>query len=653
MKAPQNAQTTNQHHKEEEPNNVMPNQIYHRYRVADIPREDLHPDNLYDIVATSVSSPSLFWAQIFARDALERQTFLYQTLNEVYANSVYENYVPMPGDVCVAQYTLDDNWYRCKVNFINNNGYINVTHIDFGSSEDVDVTRIRRISSDLAAVKIQAIKCSLYFVDGSPREWSLEMIEAFRSAVLDVKCRVKCVEVKDSVCFVEVYSDKVNDMLQEMKNKSELNPAALPEQPMDTLPQRSEPIHQVMSVSSDTITTPTMSRDERIPTTIADHSSQPMSTQPMTTPSVSHDQRIPTTIADQSSQPMSTEPMTTATMSHEQPLATNNPIIPEQSSQSISPNTITTPSALPGQSQPMSDMNTSDQPSQLPSIESVSTPMELPKQDPNIPETTLPATESEVTHPEVNDSTPHIALSGQVPHIPGPPSSPLPDINQQGQPSTSSDKLSNSLSSSSSEVDLKLPLSPSRHSNFVPRQKFEAVVSSVVSPIEFQAVLSDPELLSKLDELHAKLQEHCNATPYDPSIMYKYNDVCAVRSSKDKEWHRATVVFSYKNSFSVQFLDIDAKERVPVEYMRPVPSWAEALPPRCIMCCLGGIVKRPGMTNFGKDASEKFKSLVLNKKFTCQDISRKKNCYMIDLLDESGRPSVARELIDGGKYRLY
>lgn len=620
-------------------------EVFHRYRLADIPCETMTINSWYDIVVTSVSSPNVFWVQLFQIDALERQNTLYQTLEGLYTNSPYKNYVPMVGDVCAAQYTKDDNWYRSKVNYINNNGYINVTHIDFGSSEDVDVSSIRRITNDLASIPRQAIKCSLYLPDRSQRDWSPEMIETFGVKVLDVKCSAEVKAVKDNVFYLEIYDEsgnKINDVFNKRMTDESAGKTQAASETTNALPEKSMeplPVSHMSTLSCQT----------------SDSSTFPgQSTQPIPTPSATE----PQVLQDQFSETVPTESTTITDVLPGQSVpppstsSSTNPVLPGQPSQQELPDSTTTPKVLPEQSmQPthadsiesnggLVDQSSSQSlpPEQLQTHIPVSTPDmsdQATQQEPRSNPTANPSFEN-VNTPMSDQASQQQARSNPIAN----PSS------------ESADRSSGTLSSSSSEVDLKCatPKSP-KQGNYIPRPRFEAVVSSVITPREFHMVLTDPVLLEKLEALSTQLQSHCNSSPYDPAVKYDFDEVCAIKSSEDKEWYRGRIMFCrQKDQFAVQLMDLDTKETITPENIRPIPEWFKDLPPRRILCCLGGITKRAGMTIFGRDAIDKFTSLVLNNKFTCQEISRFKNSYMVDLLDESGQPSVSKELIDAGKY---
>lgn len=63
--------------------------------------------------------------------------------------------------------TEDNQWYRAKVLAYSSEDRVCVGYIDFGNSEEVELTRLRPINKDLLALATQAIPCSLAGIIGS------------------------------------------------------------------------------------------------------------------------------------------------------------------------------------------------------------------------------------------------------------------------------------------------------------------------------------------------------------------------------------------------------------------------------------------------------------------------------------------------------
>ena len=54
--------------------------------------------------------------------------------------------MPTVNEVCAAQYSLDNGWYRAQVNRILNDGTIHLTFVDYGNEEEVEETKVRLLT---------------------------------------------------------------------------------------------------------------------------------------------------------------------------------------------------------------------------------------------------------------------------------------------------------------------------------------------------------------------------------------------------------------------------------------------------------------------------------------------------------------------------
>lgn len=169
--------------------------------------EPVSTDGSFEAVVTDVENPSCVWAQLCTPEALERQDQLKTKLQVLYSNSSHEKYVPSVGEVCVAQFSFDSEWYRAKVDIVNNTGTLRVTYIDFGNHEDVTVEKIRRITEDLVAFPRQALKLSLHGIASScpSGNWSSEATSFLKSKILSIKCKVQVSRQHNEILFVQLY----------------------------------------------------------------------------------------------------------------------------------------------------------------------------------------------------------------------------------------------------------------------------------------------------------------------------------------------------------------------------------------------------------------------------------------------------------------
>lgn len=182
--------------------------FFKKLNMESVPSEDF-----VKVVVTEIENPSCLWVQLCTAEALERQNKLKELLQVSYCDSVYENYVPSSGEVCVAQFSLDHCWYRAKVDIVNNTGTLKVTYIDFGNHEDIAVDKVRRITDDLVRFPRQALKLSLYGISStsSSGQWSSESITFLKSKLLGGDCKMQVCGQHNEILFVKLSYPEESD----------------------------------------------------------------------------------------------------------------------------------------------------------------------------------------------------------------------------------------------------------------------------------------------------------------------------------------------------------------------------------------------------------------------------------------------------------
>ncbi|KAG2491495.1 hypothetical protein HYH03_010073 [Edaphochlamys debaryana] len=115
------------------------------------------------VTVTDVADASEFFVQIEGEPRVA-------WLTEQLAASSLGDMPPIPpelktGQLCLAQYSLDNNWYRAHVERVNRSEPMyEVYFLDYGNRERVNSDRVRTIDSALAAVPPQAIPCCLAYI---------------------------------------------------------------------------------------------------------------------------------------------------------------------------------------------------------------------------------------------------------------------------------------------------------------------------------------------------------------------------------------------------------------------------------------------------------------------------------------------------------
>lgn len=87
-----------------------------------------------EVVVTEITLEGTFYAQSYQQgpDAERLNTNLRQDFKN--SPPVPGAYKPKKGDICAAKFTLDNEWYRAKVEKIQGNN-VSVLYIDYGNRE--------------------------------------------------------------------------------------------------------------------------------------------------------------------------------------------------------------------------------------------------------------------------------------------------------------------------------------------------------------------------------------------------------------------------------------------------------------------------------------------------------------------------------------
>jgi len=97
------------------------------------------------IVITEVTPELHFYGQ-FVEGGPVLEKLMVQLRAELEARpAVPGSYTPKVNDVCVAQFSMDDEWYRAKVVSVKSNGEVTVLFIDYGNKEVTGSTRLAQI----------------------------------------------------------------------------------------------------------------------------------------------------------------------------------------------------------------------------------------------------------------------------------------------------------------------------------------------------------------------------------------------------------------------------------------------------------------------------------------------------------------------------
>ncbi|XP_077309891.1 tudor domain-containing protein 1 [Lithobates pipiens] len=93
--------------------------------------------------------------------------------------------LPEPGNLCCAQFTADNNWYRASIVKHISEDTALVGYLDFGNTETLHISRLRPIDIDMLQTPFHAIQCCLAGVKPPSGTWSSEAIHTIGALVMN------------------------------------------------------------------------------------------------------------------------------------------------------------------------------------------------------------------------------------------------------------------------------------------------------------------------------------------------------------------------------------------------------------------------------------------------------------------------------------
>ncbi|KFQ00983.1 Tudor domain-containing protein 1, partial [Leptosomus discolor] len=170
-------------------------------------------------------------------------------------------------------------------------------------------------------------------------------------------------------------------------------------------------------------------------------------------------------------------------------------------------------------------------------------------------------------------------------------------------------------------------------------------VTEVVSPDLFYAV---PVQIKDQAKLHRQMTEldgyckSCKNQPFEP----KLGEACCAKFSGDGCWYRALVLKASQSAVTVLYADYGHTETLPLSKVLPITDSYLKLPFQTILCSLAGVEK----AEWSPLLLDKLKEMLLNKNvtITVKGIKGNVNLVTVEKLCENGSLNVADKLIMEG-----
>ncbi|KAH0623733.1 hypothetical protein JD844_006825 [Phrynosoma platyrhinos] len=165
------------------------------------------------------------------------------------------------------------------------------------------------------------------------------------------------------------------------------------------------------------------------------------------------------------------------------------------------------------------------------------------------------------------------------------------------------------------------------------KQVVNVMVCALYNPSEFYCHLLNSHDLTALEELNSSLAEYCQKTAPNVSRVTK-GELCCAYFSDDGRWYRAMV----KKAASVEvcqvlFVDYGNCEEVTLDNIRPISATFMKLPFQAIRCCLSGV--KPVNEEWTKEATTTFQKCIAGKKLQAKVVSLTNNNAEVELIDNT------------------
>ncbi|KAL8569338.1 hypothetical protein ACOMHN_014022 [Nucella lapillus] len=172
------------------------------------------PGTVLTGLVTHMELPNLVYIQRCGRcpgddlpEDMERFAAMMDDLNAQPTQHAALQELPAPGEVCCAQFSVDDRWYRALVVTATTLNTVLVLYVDYGNSEDVTLDRLCVLPTQFRDIAAQALRAfvNVDLPPAAPR-WSLATLQAMSQAVF-MRRHVVLIKFADPLT-VELFSEE-------------------------------------------------------------------------------------------------------------------------------------------------------------------------------------------------------------------------------------------------------------------------------------------------------------------------------------------------------------------------------------------------------------------------------------------------------------
>ncbi|XP_078454236.1 uncharacterized protein LOC144720930 isoform X1 [Lampetra planeri] len=150
---------------------------------AFIPPSNLQPLRWLCLMLSHINSPSDFYVQqVSTTKCLLELKGALQRFYRDYRND-WTVVHPIVGQLCVAQFSADQQWYRAQVIGLPGKGDVEVRYVDYGNTERTSVSCIRKLGNSFLQLPELAVPCTLADIRADGECWTVAAMERFHQIV--------------------------------------------------------------------------------------------------------------------------------------------------------------------------------------------------------------------------------------------------------------------------------------------------------------------------------------------------------------------------------------------------------------------------------------------------------------------------------------
>ncbi|NXN92037.1 TDRD1 protein, partial [Rhinopomastus cyanomelas] len=193
--------------------------------ISDAQCVSLSVGDTFSGVISFIQNPEDFFCQQiqYTRQLLHLQMALKEHCGKVPSSPAFR---PAVGNVCCAQFTEDNLWYRAAVLAYNSEEIVLVGYIDYGNFEGLPLTRLRPMIPRLMDLPAQAIRCTLAGVKPPLGGWTPKAVSLMKQLVKDKVVTVKVVDKETYRSVVELVDTSVTPTINILSHLVEKGCAA-------------------------------------------------------------------------------------------------------------------------------------------------------------------------------------------------------------------------------------------------------------------------------------------------------------------------------------------------------------------------------------------------------------------------------------------